>query len=94
MKPAEVPIAVQQALQEFLAAARKYSLVWKRSGLPNPQGRKPLLQTQPSITKEVCELLADSVSIRTTCQVVGIGETTFHLWCDRGGDGEQPYVEF
>jgi hypothetical protein len=90
----ELPPGVQRALSDFVAAARTYVEVCTAHGISGERsgGRKTLCK--PQLINQVCELLADSVSIRTTCQIVGIAETTFHAWCVRGELGEAPYVKF
>jgi hypothetical protein len=93
-KKGEVPPAVRDALFNFLAAARTYAQVCAAHGISGESGsgRKTLCKRQ--LTDQICELLADSVSIRTTCEMVGIGESTFHAWCVRGAFGETPFAEF
>jgi hypothetical protein len=91
----EVPPDIQGAARDFILAARAYVEVCSRHGIAAKKssgGRKTLCK--PQLTNQICELLADSVSIRTTCQVVGISEATFHAWCVRGAFGEAPFAEF
>jgi hypothetical protein len=88
------PPALQRALSDFLGAAQKYLEICSAHGITAEKisGRKTLCK--PQLTDQICELLADSVSIRTACQIVGIAETTFHAWCVRGELGDEPYAEF
>src|SRR5262249_50799740 len=90
----EVPPAVRTALFNFLTAGRTYAEVCAAHGISGESGsgRKTLCKSQ--LTDQIFELLTHSVSIRTTCEMVGIGESTFHAWCVRGAFGEAPYVEF
>jgi hypothetical protein len=90
----ELPPDVQRALSDFVLAAQRYVKVCSAHGITAEKsyGRKTLCNRQ--LTNQICELLSDSVSIRTVCQIVGIAETTFHAWCVRGELGEVPYVEF
>ena len=90
----EAPPALQRAMSDFVAAARKYVEICSAHGITGQEsgGRKTLCK--PQLTNQICDLLADSVSIRTTCQVVGISEATFHAWCARGAFGKAPFVEF
>ena len=94
MNKREVPPDLQRALSDFILAARVYLEVCSAHGITGEEkaGRKTLCK--PQLISEICELLADSVSIRTTCQIVGIAETTFHAWCVRGELGDAPYAEF
>lgn len=94
MNKREVPPDVQRALSDFIVAAQAYVEVCSAHGITAEKisGRKTLCK--PQLTNQICELLADSVSIRTACQIVGIAETTFHGWCVRGELGEAPYAEF
>jgi hypothetical protein len=90
----EVPPVLQRAMSDFIVAAQKYVEICSAHGVSceSGSGRKTLCK--PPLTKQICELLADSVSIRTACEIVGIAESTFHAWCMRGALGEAPYAEF
>ena len=90
----ELPPAVRHALFNFLAAGRTYAEVCAAHGISGESGggRKTLCKRQ--LTDQICELLADSVSIGTSAEIVGISPSTFHAWCVRGAFGEAPYAEF
>jgi hypothetical protein len=94
MSKREVPPDLQRALSDLILAGRVYVEVCSAHGITAEKsgGRKTLCK--PQLTNQICELLADSVSIRTTCQIVGVAETTFHAWCVRGELGDAPYAEF
>lgn len=47
-------------------------------------GRRPKLEVEPRITKTLCKLIAQGVPIKHACSMAGIGESTFHRWCDEG----------
>jgi hypothetical protein len=90
----ELPPDVQRALSDFVAAARTYVEVCTAHGISGESrtGRKTLCT--PNLINQICELLSDSVSIRTTCEVVGISESRFHAWCVRGALDRGLFAEF
>jgi hypothetical protein len=56
------------------------------------RGRRTLLCAK--LQKEICSYLSDCCTIRTACEAVGISESSFHLWVEKGEQGESPYKEF
>ena len=91
----EVPPDIQRAARDFILAARVYVEVCSRYGIAaekSSSGRKTLCTRR--ITNQICELLTESVSIRTSCQITGISQASFHAWCVRGALGRAPYAEF
>ena len=38
----------------------------------------------PAMQEKICDRFRTGASVRTTCESVGIGETTFHRWMARG----------
>lgn len=63
----------------------------------------------PRITDKICEALRDGNFVKVACEYVGIGESTYYLWVERGREelervaedgrrsirkSEEPYVEF
>ena len=47
-----------------------------------------------SLQGKIVKLLKSGVSISDTCQQVGIAESTFYEWQQRGNNGDEGYVEF
>ncbi len=58
------------------------------------RGRKSGLDLQPELTKRVCVLLSEGVSIKSACNLAGICERAYHDWQTRGRAGEKPYSDF
>jgi hypothetical protein len=56
------------------------------------RGRRTLLTR--NLQKQLCRYLSDCCTIRTACQATGIAESSFHLWIEKGEQGQSPYKEF
>jgi hypothetical protein len=59
---------------------------------PRKLGRRTILDG--NLTKRICGLLADANSIKTACEAVGIDESTFYDWIQKGEQGQKPYADF
>lgn len=46
------------------------------------------------IALQIVEALEAGNSIANACSLAGIVESTYHLWVERGDDGEEPFSEF
>jgi hypothetical protein len=55
-------------------------------------GRKT--RCTPQLQKQFCDALAKCHTIKNSCVVAGISESTFYQWLAKGMIGEQPYAEF
>ena len=55
-------------------------------------GRKTKLS--PDLQKRLLDAIAAGNYIHTACAAVGIGESTYFKWLERGRAGESPYREF
>src|SRR5436309_6286257 len=55
-------------------------------------GRKTKLS--PDLQKRLLDAIAAGNYIHTACAAVGIGESTYFKWIERGRAGESPYREF
>ena len=55
-------------------------------------GRKTKLS--PDLQKRLLAAIAAGNYIHTACAAVGIGESTYFKWLERGRAGESPYREF
>ncbi len=42
----------------------------------------------PPLQRQLCKLLAQCVTVKDACAVVGIGETTYYRWLDQGEAAE------
>ncbi len=58
------------------------------------RGLKPTLALQPELTKRICVLLGEGVSIKSSCNLCGVSERAYHEWTRRGQAGEEPYAGF
>jgi hypothetical protein len=47
----------------------------KKNGKP---GRKPRFLIDGKLIDEICGYLAEGCSVRTACEVAGLGQSTFH----------------
>jgi hypothetical protein len=47
-------------------------------------GRKAILDVNPEITKRLCEILSLGNYIEAACAYVGISETSYYAWVQRG----------
>jgi len=55
-------------------------------------GRKTKLT--PKLQTEICGYLADCCTIRTSCEAIGVSQTSFFECIRRGEAGEQPFAQF
>ena len=55
-------------------------------------GRKTKLTKK--MQDEICKLLGAGNYVCAVCDYVGIAESTFYDWLERGEDGEEPFAEF
>ncbi len=57
-------------------------------------GRKPTLEIDKQLTERICALLAEGLSIKSSCNLCGVSERAYHEWTRRGQAGEEPYAAF
>lgn len=48
----------------------------------------------PELTDRICELLEKGMPIRLICDAVGISDTRFYDWMQKGEDGKAEFREF
>ena len=48
----------------------------------------------PELTAALCAELRVGMSIKAACQHVGLDDSTFRRWMQRGEDGEEPFATF
>ena len=70
----------------------KATLALRHGNKRRKLGRRGILDAK--LTKTICGLLSQGNSIKTTMELLGLGESTFHDWVQRGEQGEKNYVEF
>jgi hypothetical protein len=56
------------------------------------RGRRTLCT--PQLQKQFCDALVRCHTIKHSCVVAGIGESTFYQWLAKGMTGEEPYAKF
>jgi hypothetical protein len=56
------------------------------------RGRPTKLNAE--LTRKICELLRDGISITATCDALGVSESKYFEWLKKGEGGEQPYAKF
>src|SRR5437762_7398959 len=64
----------------------------ERETVAKTTGRKTKLS--PDLQKRLLDAMAAGNYIHTACAAVGIGESTYFKWLERGRAGESPYREF
>src|SRR5437773_3263998 len=64
----------------------------ERETVAKTTGRKTKLS--PDLQKRLLDAIAAGNYIHTACAAVGIGESTYFKWLERGRAGESPYREF
>jgi hypothetical protein len=56
------------------------------------RGRTSLLTR--ALQTEICKLLQQGSSIKSSCFICGVGERTFYDWRDKGRRSEEPFARF
>jgi hypothetical protein len=47
-----------------------------------------------ALTKQICQLLSEGISITATCDALGVTESRCFDWMKKGDQDEQPYAKF
>jgi hypothetical protein len=55
-------------------------------------GRKTKLT--PELQQALCDALRGGCYVETACTLVGVDESTYYRWLEKGEKGQQPYREF
>lgn len=56
------------------------------------RGRPTRLDSE--LTRKICGLLSEGISIAATCDALGVSESRYFEWLQKGEKGEKPYAKF